>query len=124
MLMLGAEMLPVFFQILLQFIKPQHLILCEQNGVRRAGENGYECSWMSSLYSISFWVVIGPLQHFSYIRSATDYYCAKTPQTNKTLNKQIKTQTLPPPLQSAHKQTHEKSHHTSSQNKPQRYSVT
>lgn len=119
-LMLGAEMLPVFFQILQQFIKPQHLILCELNSVRTAGENDCECSWMSSLFSTNFWLVICPRQYFSHIKSAKEYHTAKTPHTNKTLNKQTKNQTLPTPPSPKCKQTNQKSHHTKSQNKPQR----
>lgn len=122
--MLGAEMLPVIFQILQQFTKAQHLTLCGLNRVRTAGENAWECSWMSSLFSINFWLVICPLQYFSYIRSAKEYHSATPPQ-KKTLNKQTNktnttTSNLPRPKC---KQTNQKSHHTKSENKPQRYLV-
>lgn len=98
--MLGAEMLPLFFQILQQFTKPQHLILCEQNSVRTAGENACQCSWMSSLYSINFWMVVCSLPTLKVQRVTTAQKCPK--QNPKQTNKKANTTT---PLQSANKQT-------------------
>lgn len=75
---------------------------------------------MSSLYWINFWLVISPLQYFSYIKSAKDYCSAKT--SNKTLNKRNSKHyhPLPPPSKA---QTN-KFHHTNCQNKPWRYLFT
>lgn len=97
-------MLPVFLQILQQFTKPQHLILCKLNSVRTAGENACECSWMGSLYSINF-CLKPAFSIFPTLKVQRISTVQKNPQTNKTLNKQTEKQTLTPLPQSTNKET-------------------
>lgn len=118
--MLGAEMLPLFFQILQQFTKPQHLILWTE----QCENSRWKCLWMFLDEQFIEYKLLDGDMFPSYIKSAKGYYSTKN-APNKTLNKQIKKQTLPPPckVQTKKQTNQQKSYHTNSQNKPQSYSV-